>query len=84
VIWYLNGTTFRTGVLTSTMGPVDTSFKVVGVADINGDGKVDLIFQHAGTGSLAVWFMNGANIISGTGFSPGGSSDMAWKIVAVR
>jgi hypothetical protein len=84
VIWYMNRTTFASGVLTSPMGPVDTSFKIVGIADLNGDGKADLIFQHAGTGSLAVWYMNGAGIISGTGFSPSGPSDTAWKIVAIR
>lgn len=41
----------------ATLG--DKTWRVVGVADLNGDGKPDLIWQHP-TGNLSGWYMSGA------------------------
>ena len=46
--------------------------------DINGDGKGDLVWQHATTGEVAVWLLNGTTI-AGAGVV-GQISDLRWQI----
>jgi hypothetical protein len=48
-------------------------------ADFNGDGQSDLLFQNTSTGQVAIWDMNGSNIIGGgvVGLTPGAN----WKAV---
>ena len=84
VVWYMNGRQLTSATLTSPMGPLDVNWKVAGVADLNGDGKLDLILEHATTGGLIVWYMNGTSVSSGAVFTPFGSSDTAWKIRTIR
>jgi cyclophilin family peptidyl-prolyl cis-trans isomerase len=66
-------------------------WRVVAVADINGDGFPDLIFQNS-IGRLYKWFLDGSgnaiNFATGSGLKPGsgflyggGLSD--WRVVAV-
>lgn len=50
------------------------------LADLNKDGKMDIVFQHTDS-TLAVWFMNGSSLSSAqllAPSNPGGS----WKVVA--
>jgi hypothetical protein len=58
--WYANGTNLATisgGDYVDVTPPV--GWKAVGVADFNGDGKSDLLFQNQTTNRIAIWFMNG-------------------------
>ncbi|MDR4485410.1 MAG: FG-GAP-like repeat-containing protein [Nitrospirales bacterium] len=55
---------------------VPASWKISQIADANGDGRADVVWQHT-NGSVAVWLMNGTEI-QAAGF-PGGVSP-AWKI----
>ena len=63
---------------------VDPAWNVAGVRDMNLDGQADLVWQHSGTGALAVWFMNGLVQSSGTSLTPDTVSDLDWKIVGIR
>ena len=47
----------------SPNSPGSTEWKVVALADMNRDGKADLIWQHD-NGWLGVWYMNGVNTTS--------------------
>jgi hypothetical protein len=50
-----------------------------GSSDFNGDGLIDLLWHHRGTGTLVAWHMNGGSI---TGWrSLGQASDTNWKPV---
>jgi hypothetical protein len=60
------------------------AWKIRAVGDLDGDGKPDLIWQHAQSGDLAVWFMDGINRISGTLLSPSNASDLGWHIVGPK
>jgi len=51
---------------------------IVGVGDVNGDGKADILWRHT-SGSLYEWLLNGTSTI-GTG-SPGGAG-IDWQIQA--
>jgi len=62
VLWYLNGKTFVTWSALSNLpcSSLDTAWKVGGVADVNDDGHVDIMWRNKSTSSLPVfWLMNG-------------------------
>ena len=44
----------------------DTNFKIAGVGDFNNDGKGDILWRHATSGTNVIWLMNGASLISST------------------
>jgi len=64
-------------------GPSDPNYKVVGLGDLNGDKKSDIVYQHAVTKELAVWFMNGLNLVSGAMLNPSAPSDPSFLAGAV-
>lgn len=59
----------------------DQSWQIRGVADTNGDGKADLIWQNDATGDVAVWFMNGFTVTGTYFLSVPRVTDLNWKIV---
>ncbi|MCW3095458.1 MAG: hypothetical protein JWL77_1076 [Chthonomonadaceae bacterium] len=59
----------------------DPGWKVVGVGDLNSDGKSDLVFQNQTTGRIIVWFMNGAFYQGGVVFSS--TPAAGWQVVGV-
>ena len=49
-------------------------------ADLNMDGRLDLLWQHQGDGRIAVWLMAGSTLIDGRLLSPPQVPDTTWKI----
>jgi hypothetical protein len=80
-VWFMNGTTERSGTLLDPPQVDDLQWRIRAVADINADGRADLIWQHTGDGRVAVWFMDGSRLISGTLLTPGQVDDLGWEIV---
>lgn len=84
-VWNIEGWTVKaTYYLTSV--PVDTSWKVVGTGDLNGDGFADVVWKHSG-GGVAVWFLQNGQIV-GTQYlvldgAPAVEADPSWEIRAV-
>ncbi len=85
--WFMTSS----GGVASTMNPFQGSYmtdagmnpisapagwQVVGVADLNGDHKLDLIWQQASTGNLSVWYLNSTIAV--------GSADVAINNAALR
>ena len=61
VVWYMGGaqgSTFLWWDWLSSTGITD--WRVVGTGDFNGDGRLDLVWQHDWTRQAAVWYMGGA------------------------
>lgn len=58
-VWLMNGGTVATYGPILTTGP-DPNWKVAGIADYNGDGMSDILFQNSGNNAVDVWTMNGA------------------------
>ncbi|MBI4660901.1 MAG: VCBS repeat-containing protein [Verrucomicrobia bacterium] len=79
--WYLDGVKLIESGLLRPHDPRDKRWRVASVADLNHDGRPDLVFQHKGDGALAAWFMNGIQLSSAQLLRPsrpGGS----WALVA--
>jgi serralysin len=57
---------------------LSTDWKIAGTADFNGDGKSDILWRND-NGSVALWQMNGATMVSSSATSTP-SVDNSWKI----
>lgn len=74
-------------VLTTLMAPSvvsDTRWRLAGVADVDGDGQADFVWQHTAGGRLAVWYMNALTPVRYASITPDVISDPNWRIVGVR
>jgi len=77
--WFMHGTEVLFGRVLSIPQVADADWRIRGVADFNGDGYADLIWQHQTEGWLAVWRMSGAQVI-GTEYLSVNQLDPLWKI----
>ena len=66
----------------------DTNWKIVGAADVNNDGQVDLLWQNRANGLISTWTLEwstflGWRVTSGALLNPGQVTDTDWKIRGV-
>ena len=80
-VWYLAGNQVRDTKFLSINQVADLDWEIKGVADIDGDGKADLIWQHRTQGWLAAWLMNGEQVVATSMLSIGQIPDPNWQIV---
>ncbi len=79
--WYLSGTGLAgTASLSANVLGLEWSF--VATADVNGDKRPDLLFQHGATGELRYQLLNGVTVFGEAAISPPAPVDLAWKPVA--
>ena len=85
-VWFLdptgNGFVRLSYGYLSIARPNDPLWKVVSVADMNGDRKPDLVWQHASSGALAAWYLDGTVVIDRVSLNPWVVLDPRWKVVA--
>lgn len=62
-LWFLEGATFSSAALLNDRKPLSKGWRVAVLADLNGDGSKDILFQHT-SGNLAVWYMSGTSLLS--------------------
>jgi peptidyl-Asp metalloendopeptidase len=78
--WFMTGTSVQQVVFLNPNRADTNEWKIAAVADINGDAKADLIWQHH-QGGLVVWYMNGATRIGSAYLNPWSVAGNDWKIV---
>lgn len=77
-VWQMNGTALAGS---SYLPPISLAWTVQGRGDFNGDGKSDLLWREATSGSTYLWLMNGASTI-GAGYTSS-QADGSWTIQGV-
>ena len=82
-VWYMDGVNRVNAVSLNPGAVVDADWHISATGDLNGDGKVDIVFQHT-DGRLVAWFMNGITRSSWSMLNPDHVVDTAWRIVGPR
>ena len=80
VLWNLNGTALSSGAALSPAQVADTTWKIVGTEDFNGDGHADFLWQNQVTRLMTVWLMNGNSFMGPGLLSHNSTSDRHWAI----
>jgi hypothetical protein len=78
-VWNMNGVQLSSAAFLNPSNAGNPDWHAVAVADFNGDGKVDILFQHT-DGTLAFWYMNGLSLSSVATVSPS-NAGAGWKVV---
>jgi uncharacterized repeat protein (TIGR01451 family) len=84
VLWYMDNNVLLGGSFTNPNGLSDVGWDMVAVGDYNFDERPDIVWRHQFSGQNVVWFMNGANLVSGTFTNPSALADVRWKLVGPR
>ena len=84
--WLMQGTIVVATPALSIPTVGTTGWQVRAIADLNGDGRADLVFQNSANGALAVWLMNGATVVGTAWITDGAGTplimpDPNWQIV---
>jgi hypothetical protein len=82
-VWYLQGARVTGTIPLSIAAMTDTNWRIAGAEDVNGDRKVDILWQHA-NGSLATWYLNGANVIGTRWLNPSNTTSTDWKVAGPK
>lgn len=83
--WFMN-TALKIGDAWLSPNSVPPAWHIVGSADYDQDGYMDLFWQNQTTGDLSAWRMGGTNgttQLSGTSLNPSNVSDLNWKVRTV-
>ncbi|MBA2304792.1 MAG: chitobiase/beta-hexosaminidase C-terminal domain-containing protein, partial [Acidobacteria bacterium] len=80
--WHMDGITQIRGLELTPDRVVDTAWRIRAVGDLNQDSHADLVWQHATSGALAAWLMNGRTLVDGHPLIPGQAPAAEWTIAA--
>jgi PKD repeat protein len=78
-VWYMDDARLRHGA-DLPREPAGIQDKIVGIADFNGDGAVDVFWQNRSTRATSVWLMNNATQLSVVALPT--FSDTNWNLAA--
>ncbi|MET0341235.1 MAG: VCBS repeat-containing protein [Polyangiales bacterium] len=71
--WLLNGTTVVANPNVNWNVSGSSGWRAAGTGDFNADGKTDILWHHAGTGTVNVWLLNGRTVI--------GNPNINWNVL---
>ncbi len=83
VVWLMQGAARRQGSFTTPDQLADLNWRLAGTGDFDGDNHADLLWQHAVSGRLVAWLMNGTVRQGASYLTPNGVTDTAWAVHAV-
>jgi hypothetical protein len=81
--WLMRGSQVISTSYLSINRVADSDWQIAGAGDTNGDRAADIIWQHRTQGWLAVWYLNGAQVIGTQLLSIQRMTDPTWHIRAV-
>jgi hypothetical protein len=70
-LWLMDGRTRREEVALLDGAPLDPSWRVASLEDLNRDGRLDVVFHHQVDGRLLVGLMNGPRFVGAAPLRPG-------------
>jgi len=79
--WLMNGGQVMGQSNLSIEKVPDTTWKVRGVGDTNGDGYADLLWQNTSSGALAIWYLIQFDVVSTRWLSISAVPDTNWHVV---
>jgi hypothetical protein len=88
-VWYMGGAqgnTYESWAWMDSGATPGTGWTLIGAADFNGDGHLDLIWQYNSTGQVAVWYMGGTQgttYESWTWLAGGATPGAGWTLISV-
>ncbi len=82
VVWLMNGLSRSEGRFLTPEGPESAEWRAVGLGDLTGDGRTDVVLQHAQTGRVVVWELESGVRRAGTALLPE-LSEVGKHVVAV-
>ena len=77
--WLMNGRAQASATFL-TPGSVGTAWQVRGIADLDGDGRSDVLFHNQATGELYAWFMDGVTRRSAAYLTPAAVNPALWQV----
>ncbi len=81
--WLMSGSQVLSTNYLSINRVADTDWQIVGAGDTNGDRAADIVWQHRTQGWLAVWYLNGRQVVGTQLLSIPRMTDPAWHIRGV-
>jgi hypothetical protein len=83
-LWTLENGRLADGVALQGVPQPGPEWVVVGTADFDKDGHADILWQHIGTGRLAVWYMTGIQLRQGTLLTSLPLTGPGWRVVGLE
>ena len=80
-VWYMGGAQGNNFLGFNVLAASVPGWSVVAVADFNGDGHPDLVWQNNSTGEVTVWYMGGAQGNSFLGYNILSAGEPGWSVV---
>jgi hypothetical protein len=59
----------------------DSTWQIAAAADINRDGKADLLWHHSASGGLAAWLLDGDQVGTQQVLSVSSVADLNWRLL---
>ncbi len=82
IVWFMNGTTFVSSRILNGGEPVNPVWRIAGTADFDGDGKMDMIWEHT-DGWLVVSLLDGTNFRRSFYINGGVAIGAGWHLVGL-
>lgn len=81
--WLMNGALVSQEAGTNPPSLPDLNWQLSGIADLNRDGKVDLLWRHSLSNVLVAWLMDGLVRQGGQQVASSGLPNQAWSVAAL-